>query len=257
MDLTLGPAHLKTPFTFSIFNQIGKFSTVAGRIGHVSRIGVCLSGGPDSLAVLSLVLTELQEKGKLGSIPVTCFTVIKNDGCTYYADRLLRAVERKYKCKIEHVTNIDNPLANVFPSAFDSDVMTGITRSYQNMILYVGINLPPGDDIVTFQNSSEAALDPTFAATNKIEAPLLHLHKPQILDLIYQLGNSDLIPYTHSCVMQPVGQCNTCFSCEERAWGFRALNKEDPGTIIPDIDDITFAGEHKTPQTPEEQVCTF
>ena len=71
-------------------------------------------------------------------------------------------------------------------------------------------------------------------------SPFANLHKPQILDLLYKLDCDDLIPYTHSCVMTPVGTCNNCFSCDERAWGFSALGKTDPGTINPDIDDITF-----------------
>lgn len=59
-------------------------------------------------------------------------------------------------------------------------------------------------------------------------SPFLFLHKPQILDIFYKLGHEDLLPYTYSCTMQPKIPCGNCYACEERAWGFKYLEKIDP-----------------------------
>ena len=59
-------------------------------------------------------------------------------------------------------------------------------------------------------------------------SPFLFMHKPQILDILYKLGCESVIPYTHSCTQLEVGQCGLCYSCEERAWGFKMLDKQDP-----------------------------
>ena len=78
MKLVIGPANLQTDFEFEIFKKVGNFTTVEGRIGHINKIGVYVSGGLDSTALLCLILTELQRIGRM-DMPITCFTVAKSD----------------------------------------------------------------------------------------------------------------------------------------------------------------------------------
>ena len=225
---------------FTVTKSFNKIKLFAGRLGHFDKIGVCLSGGLDSAALLCLILTELKNTNMLELIPVTCFTVIKNDGATFYADRLVRKVREKFGCQIEHVTNIGNPHVNKFPSLVDAGVMRHLTHLKKNMIYYVGMNLPPLG-LTEFNNSSLALHSQIFAMNNHLVAPFLNMHKPQLIDILYKLNCDDLIQYTHSCVMQPVGHCDNCFSCEERAWGFDQLGLIDPGTIPPEID-VSYSG---------------
>lgn len=245
MKLQLATGELATELDFTIFKEVGKIKLSAGFLGYFDKIGLCFSGGPDSVALLCLILIELKSTGLLGKVPITCFTVLKNDGCTYYADRLLAVIRKKFDCEIEHITNIENPNTNKLPSWFDSNVMSSIVDMRENMLLYSAMNFPPTPDIVKFNHSSPTILADSFAQIKHIVAPFYRMHKPQILDILYKLGCDDLLQYTHSCVMLPVGECHDCFSCEERAWGFGALGKSDPGTIIPDVSDITYSGTWK------------
>jgi len=239
MRLTLGPSSLKTELDFTIFQTNGIVKLTAGRAGYFDKIGLNFSGGPDSVALLCLILSELHRIGKLGTISVVCFTVIKNDGATYYATRALEKIKLHFGCEIEHVNNIPNPAFNVLPSYFEDEVMLNIVGMKENMILYSGMNLPPTANLLDLAPSS-THLNQEFALENRIVAPFYTMHKPQILDILYSLGCEHLLPYTHSCIMQAVGSCGKCFSCQERAWGFRELNKVDPGTIEPTVSDISY-----------------
>ena len=49
-----------------------------------------------------------------------------------------------------------------------------------------------------------------------------------MLDIFFKLNVEHIINYCHSCVIQEEGQCGKCYSCEERAWGFKMLDKQDP-----------------------------
>ena len=244
MKLQLATGALATELDFTIFENVGKIRLAAGFLGHFDKVGLCFSGGPDSVALLCLILTELKSTGLLGKIPVTCFTVLKNDGCTYYADRLLAVIRKKFDCEIEHVTNIENPYVDKLPSWFDGHVLIDIVNMKKNMLLYNSMNLPP-IDITEFRHTSPANIGDDFIRDLHIVTPFYRMHKPQILDILYKLGCNDLLQYTHSCVMLPIGTCNDCFSCEERAWGFKELGKTDPGTITPDVEDITYGGTWK------------
>jgi 7-cyano-7-deazaguanine synthase in queuosine biosynthesis len=103
------------------------------------------------------------------------------------------------------------------------------------MVTYMGINRMAPDEIRPFPQ--KLIIDYGWTPIGKVfSAPFLFLHKPQILDIIYQLGCEDLIPYTRSCNVQSDDPCGECYSCAERKWGFDALGKTDPGTILPEID---------------------
>ena len=86
------------------------------------------------------------------------------------------------------------------------------------------------DDIRPF--SQRLTVDYVNTKTfNKVTSPFLFLHKPHIVDLIYQLGCEDVISLTQSCSAQPIGNCGTCYACAERKWGFDALGKIDTGLV--------------------------
>jgi predicted metal-binding protein len=243
MKFKIGPENLKTDFEFSIYKKVAGKDFIGGHRANIKNIGVYLSGGLDSCTLLCLILTELRQLGKLNDIPVTCFTIIKNDGCTYYADRLVKKVIEKFNISIDHVTNIFNPEALLLPSVASDPVFEAVKYNYPNTVFYFASNRPPTSNVVKLNNPIVLTnISESFNRDNLMVSPFADLHKPQILDLLYQLNCDDLIPYTHSCVMMPVGTCNNCFSCDERAWGFAQLGKIDPGTINPNIEDITYNG---------------
>ena len=229
MRIKLGIDKLQTDFTFEVFCRVGPYVTVNGALGHINKIGVYLSGGIDSTALLCLLLTELIDTDMLGKVQIICFTVEKDSESTYYAGRLLQKVKDHFNVSIIHVTDIpnDNSTGNIGAST-----IRFIKAYASNMVTYMGSNRMAPDDVRPF--AQQLNIDYGYEVnTPDFSSPFLFLHKPQILDILYQLGCDDLIQYTHSCAMQKIGACGQCYACAERKWGFSALLKTDPGTLLP------------------------
>lgn len=230
MKLVIGHASLRTDFDFEILRKNGPFTSVEGRYGSINKVGVYLSGGLDSMALTCLILTELRNIGKLGTIPVTCFTVAKSDGPTLYATRLIPQIENHFSITLRHVNDIPNDPIPDLTGNLGGYPIKFIKEYDPNMVVYMGNNRMAADDIRPF--SQRLIIDYGHRKITPVySSPFLFLHKPQILDIIYQLGCEDLIPYTHSCTVLPVGACGQCYSCAERKWAFDALGKTDPGTL--------------------------
>ena len=233
MKLIIGPSHLKTELDFEIFRKVGSIVTVGGRLGFFNKVGVYLSGGIDSLALLCLILSDLRSAHRLKTTPVICFTVAKSDGPTYYVPRLIQKVEEHFNVTLTHVNDIPNDPDSDKTGDMAPNAVKFVSEYALNMITYMGINRMAPDDVRPFKQHlridyGHSIITPYFSA------PFLFLHKPQILDILYQLGCEDLIPFTHTCTVLSVGACGQCYSCAERQWGFDALSKVDPGTLYPD-----------------------
>lgn len=226
MKLIVGPTNLQTELNFELFK---KTNAVAGRLGFVDKIGVYTSGGLDSAALLCLILTELRLTNRT-EVPVICFTIKKSDGPTYYVPRLLQKVEEHFNVKLTHVNDIPNDPIPDLAGNIGVGPIKFIKDYAPNMITYMGINRMAPDDIRPFKQ--QLKIDYGHNKVNSMyTSPFLFMHKPQILDILYQLGCEDLIQYTKSCSALPIGACGQCYACEERAWGFHALGKTDPGTL--------------------------
>jgi hypothetical protein len=199
-----------------------------------------MSGGSDSGALLCLILAELQATNRLETISVTVFTVIKNEGSTYYSQRMIDKISKHFGVPVTHINNIPNTEPAYSQGRVGINPLITTWSKYQHdTIMYMGINRMAPDDIRPFKQSLNI-----FYKDKQLlyKAPFLLLHKPQILDIYYKLGCEDIIQYTHSCTTQAEGICNNCYSCNEREWGFAALGKEFIDTIPPDVQDISFNG---------------
>jgi 7-cyano-7-deazaguanine synthase in queuosine biosynthesis len=228
MKLLLGPENLQTELNFTLFKKMGPFYIVNNTLAaRVDRIGVYVSGGLDSTALLCLILTELKNTGKLHEIEVVCFTIAKSDGPTYYATQVIEQVEKHFNVKLTHINNIKNdPIPDLSGNIGPSPIKEIREYDPRNMIVYMGINRMAPPELKTYVhplkiNYGYQTQGYTF------NSPFLFMHKPQILDIYYKLGCEHIIPYTHTCTRFEVGQCNDCYSCEERAWGFEMLGKTD------------------------------
>lgn len=219
MILTLGPSVLATRFEFAIDDANKKLTR------NYDSIGVYLSGGLDSVALLILILSELKSTGNLGKLPVICYTVSKRDFSTGIAPKIVKLLEDKFETSISHINdmpnlsgNIDNVTTKTFLNNFINN---------KNRLFFVGINNMPPKELVSFTHTLKVNYG---NVKDKIiyYSPFLFLHKPQILDIFYKLNCEDIIPYTYSCTMQPNIPCNNCYACEERRWGFEMLDKIDP-----------------------------
>lgn len=220
MNLILGPSQLQTEFTFDIFDAL-----VYPDKQPVDNIGVYFSGGLDSAALLCVVLTELKSTEKLEKIPVKCFTVKKDDFALETSKIALSAISKKFEIAIEHINGIENQSKYHYQIGTKTFIQTYV--NHRKTIFYTGINRPPDSEIVEFKHKLKTKYD--REKNHKIYySPFLFLHKPQIIDIFYKLGCEDIIPYTYSCNVNKIVPCGDCYSCEERAWGFKMLDKIDP-----------------------------
>ena len=225
MILTVGPANLSTEFIFSIPE-------------NKEKIYVYLSGGLDSAALLCLILTELKNTDRLNSTTVVCFTVVKNDGSTFYAKRIIEQIAKLFDKEIQHENNITNDVYNFKKGRVGASVTMSIWKRYKNDgLIYMANNLMAPKDIRPF--NQELLIN--YAETELHISPFLNLHKPQILDIFFKLGCDSVIKYAHTCTRTPIGKCGQCYSCAERSWGFSALGNSDPETIKPEVTDISFS----------------
>lgn len=230
MNLILGPDNLSTEFKF----LLPDFEN-----SRFKQIGIYSSGGLDSTALICLILTELKNTNLLGTIPVTCFTVVKAEGSTYYSQRVIEKISEHFDYKVNHVNNVENDSAARDYGRVGRTPIFKIRGIYKDTALYMGINRMASDDIRPFTQVLQLYYkDQPFL----YNSPFLNMHKPQILDLYFKLGCEDIIQYTHSCTVQALGACGECYSCNERKWGFDALGEIDPGTVTPSVEDITFNG---------------
>jgi hypothetical protein len=233
MDLVLGPENLSVPFRFTIptHNRLGN---------EIKRVGVFSSGGLDSTALLCLILSDLKDTGRLNTIPVTAFTIVKGEGSTYYSERVVDKLSKYFGVTINHQNNLENNE----PAYSEGRIgIVPIRETYHankhDMDIYQGNNRMAPGDIRPFKHTLKM-----FYPDEQVlyKAPFLVLHKPQIVDLYYKLGCEDIIPWTHSCTVHAVGKCDDCYSCSEKVWAFDALGKEYVDTIPPDIEDVSFGG---------------
>jgi 7-cyano-7-deazaguanine synthase in queuosine biosynthesis len=212
MKIKIGPKHLEREFIFTI--------------PETDNIGIFMSGGLDSSAMLSLILKELAETDRLKTVSLTAFTLEKPTGEPVYATRILKKFEDHFQVNISHVNNIPNTEEAIRLGRMDIDVILETCRNFNGRMYLSGNNMPPSD-IKIFKGS----LGFTYKQTLLFQQPFLNLLKPHMTDMLYKLGTDFIIPYTHSCARQFKGKCNLCYSCEERSWGFEELGLADPETI--------------------------
>jgi hypothetical protein len=228
MKISLGPQNLQTEFEFNIFKKIAGIRLVHNQISNANKIGVFLSGGPDSAALLCLILAELTNTNN--DVPVHCFIVDKNEGQVHYGIDTIKEAEKLFNKQITYSIEEHHPDSE-YPSRLGSKTYKHITENNLRTIFYQGINNPPDESIKTFSSDVPRSYGNKTVlsyGSSLMCFPFLFLHKPQIMDVFYKLGCESVIQYTQSCYIQSSGSCGKCYSCEERAWGFEALGKLDP-----------------------------
>ena len=235
MDFILGPDDLSVPFSFTI-----PLLTPEGN--QLNRVGVYSSGGLDSGAMLCLVLAELKATNRLYTVKVVAFTMIKNEGSTYYSERVVKKISEHFGVDIEHINNLPNGQSSYAAGRIGGTTIKTLWKeNHHDMIIYMSINRMAPDNIRPFKHTLKIFYQDETKWTS-FKSPFLLLHKPQITDLYYKLGCENIIPWTHSCTVLAVGQCEDCYSCKEREWGFTALGKPGVDTIQPDIGDVSYNG---------------
>lgn len=234
MKLLLGPPNLEIEFEFVLPQQKKAVANLplARKMNYeINKLGIYLSGGLDSAALLCLILAELQATNNQDNYSVHCFIVDKNEDQVQHALNIIKEAEKIFDVNINFDV-YNNELDNYTkPGRISNRVYKQIGDQHTGIIFYQGLNDIPSSDIKTFNSTFEGYNNLTKYSKlgNKpAHFPFLKLHKPQILDIFYKLNCESVIQYTQSCTRESTKQCGECYWCEERTWGFSMLDKIDP-----------------------------
>jgi hypothetical protein len=183
------------------------------------RYGILLSGGLDSAILLYLLIKSNP------TIDIQPFTIPKRDGAVLYADPVIEHFNSKFGLTIPKTILVGDPQAHHRMQS--TTAVIDIFDKHPVDYLFIGINKnPPGLDRSPFApRRNKKSDDP------KIIFPFVDMTKDQMLQIMFDEDQSDLINITHTCTEQSHSRCNRCWQCQERAWAFKQLAKEDTGII--------------------------
>jgi 7-cyano-7-deazaguanine synthase in queuosine biosynthesis len=187
------------------------------------KYGIMLSGGLDSAVLLYLILKENK------NISILPFSIPKHDGSHVFVPRILKYFETQFDIKIPDTILIGNP--DLHHSQQSTVAIKQIFIEYPELdFIYFATNQNPTHnfDYNRYPNGSY----PDRVKTSphpKILMPFIKMYKDEILKTVFDNDQEELLLLTHSCTEQKTGRCGQCFQCNERAWAFRQLDKNDPG----------------------------
>lgn len=193
------------------------------------RVGVMLSGGPDSAILYYLLAKENIQREMdnqfhedIDQYQIVPMCAPKKDGADHYAELINKEVYRLLGRAAPPILYVGNPWQR-------HDVI--VTNAIVNALHYNVVSRVFVADNIT-PPAKFPGLEPRRVRSNHEEViqPFFDLTKDRILDLFYINGVSDLLKITHTCTEQPKGRCGQCWQCHERAWGFEQLGLKDPGT---------------------------
>lgn len=183
------------------------------------KYGIMLSGGLDS-AVLFYLLIQKEPK-----ICLQPFTIDKMDGAARYANPIVDHFNKKFNLTVPKTLYVGDP--TVYHRLQSTTAVIDIFSNYQIDYLFIGINQNPPE----LENLPGAPKRDKRSKDPRIIFPFVDLYKTDIIKLLFKNNQEDLINITHSCTEQPIGRCNRCWQCTERAWSFSELGYEDSGQL--------------------------
>lgn len=185
------------------------------------KYGILLSGGIDSAILFSLVIQSFLEK----SIPIKIqpFTIPKKDGSYLYVPQIINFLKNQYRVDLPETIHVGNTKYRHNLQSWSA--VKEILATYPDIKkIFVALNKNPNIDLPGLP--PKRITDP---GKGHLIFPFLNLVKTDILQFSEQYQLQELYNITHSCTNQPIGRCNHCWQCGERAWAFKSLNLIDTG----------------------------
>lgn len=179
---------------------------------YSNNVALLFSGGIDSALLFYLLSKNRQEDN------LTLYVIDRYNKPLSHANAVYNLICEKIKTdKFKLHTLIISKVENHKEIYVASEIIKALNK---HKILVCGINKYPKD--ITIRPRYIAS----FQETDFIKYPLKHYYKHDIIDQFYKLGIEDILPYTHSCGLDQVMPCTTCFNCRERIDAYNILNKE-------------------------------
>jgi len=184
------------------------------------RVGVPLSGGPDSAILYYMLMKDnIAESRKARIIPICA---PKIDGADYYANLVNQYVCNKLGVEENKILYIGNPwqehnviVRNAVVSAFYFGII-------ECVVLGDNVAPPGGAEFPGMMPIRERVDSPN------VFQPFFDMTKDQIIQLYYDEEIEELLTLTHTCTEQNRGHCGQCWQCTERKWAFSQLDRTDP-----------------------------
>lgn len=188
-----------------------------------TKYGLLLSGGLDSAILFYLMLKDGLSNGFFPDIKI--FTIPKHDGSELYIQDIIFFMSQQFDIAVSSTTLVGDPNAPHWEQS-KTAVIEILNTHLDVDFIVLGTNQNPP---VTLPGTAPNRV--TQSEHPKVLLPFIDLYKTDILSVVYDENITGLINITHSCTEQKIGRCNKCWQCNERAWAFAQLNKQDTGTL--------------------------
>jgi hypothetical protein len=185
--------------------------------------GIMLSGGLDSAVLLSLLLQEDR------NIMIQPFSILKHDHSYKYVNPIIEYFNEQFEINIPKTILVGNP--DVHHRMQGTLGVGEVFRKYLKIqMLFSGLNQNPPEPFGDTNWTKPNRPAPDYQVP-KMQFPFLHLHKTDIVELMFENNQEALMDLTHTCTEMVNGRCGKCFQCNERSWAFEQLNKIDTGKL--------------------------
>lgn len=170
------------------------------------KVGIFISGGLDSAVLYHLILKENKN--------VVPLLILKNNEQYNRAWAVIRYLQTLHNTHSEPILLRSKDIRLAIREA--------IGQGFS--LMYLGVIRELDDFLIGWEPNN-------FSDSEWVVGPLKDLDKSQIVQLAIINKVEHLFSITHSCAEQPIGRCNQCNRCRERAWGFSQLGLTDPGVM--------------------------
>ena len=199
-------------------------------VGSDNNVGILLSGGLDSLLLLSLLCEHFDRQRYV------LFTIDKPDGSARWTEKILDYISDRYPTNeyyqqlIQGGNEDEVQELGITGKVGFTDILNNY---YSNLsVLYSGNTENP--PIELNHNTAEPDRSAALKAQEKWEKfimPFAHLNKSHTVELAHRYMFNHVFTMSHSCTERPRGKCGVCWQCRERQWGFEQNNLKDPGGV--------------------------
>lgn len=203
-------------------------------IPDVENVGLFLSGGLDSSALLCCIIEELNRTNR-SDLPLHIWTCNKPPDPINGA-RMVKIISEEYNRKIIYHDNYDVPQEAIAMGIIDISAVKDAYDKFDSIQMYLAGNnswekTQWADLVNLHEEEHHLKLPWHYPEHAHITYPFLNLLKLHTIDIYYKLGKEHLMAYTHSCSKQEAPACEACYSCREAAHGFKMLGKQRPSFI--------------------------
>jgi hypothetical protein len=192
---------------------------------HKKRIGVMLSGGADSAALLWLLCLERKFTGT--DHELIPFTVPRTDGAWIYAGPIVRWIREYHECDLPDPIRVGDPSLHHSEQGRSGEREARLKHGIEH--IYYGSQQPPDTRLIELPGIYPNR--PNRVELPGTTCPFALCDKRHTLAVYEMYKIWPLIELTHSCTAQVDGRCGKCYNCVERDWALKALGHTDPGVL--------------------------